>query len=69
MPAPTHRRPGIDYDAMLKSLEREGDAPSLITNDLLRELIDEVRGMRRDLKAIEWRRGVALLHGLDPSSK
>jgi hypothetical protein len=37
--------------------------------DLLRELIDELRGMRRDLKAIEWRRGLVLIHGIDHSNK
>jgi hypothetical protein len=69
MPDPTHCPTGIDYDSILKSLEQDDAAPALSTNDLLRELIDEVRGMRRDMKASERRRGIATVPGVDRSSK
>lgn len=69
MSAPAHRPPRIDYDAILKSLEQDDEAPEPSMKDLLRELIDELRGMRRDLKAIEWRRGLVLIHGIDHSNK
>lgn len=31
------------------------------TDELLRQLIDEVRGLRRDLQARDWRRGERLV--------
>ena len=31
------------------------------TDDLLRELVEEIRGLRRDLQAREWRRGERLI--------
>jgi hypothetical protein len=61
MPSPNHRLPGIDYDAMLEEMNHGDEAPAPSTNDLLRELIDEVRGMRRDLRAFEWRRGISVV--------
>ena len=42
---------------------RDGTEQRETTNDLLRELIAEVRGLRREMELREWRSGERLIGG------
>lgn len=72
MPTLDRPHPLAGYDAFKRDADarwrgRSADDPHIdlgrpdpgpTTNQLLGELLDEIRGLRADLKAAEWRRGL-----------